>query len=44
VSASQWQHGFKEKPLEEAAKIKVGSILDFRNFMGPVMCVPFIHE
>jgi hypothetical protein len=28
--------------LSEVAKIKVGSPLDFSNFMGPVMCVLFL--
>lgn len=37
VSSSLWKNGFKDKLLEEVAKIKVGSPLEFGNFMGPVM-------
>ena len=39
VASSVWQNGFKDQLLAEVAKIKVGSPLDFTNFMGPVMCV-----
>lgn len=37
VSSSIWKNGFKEKLLQEVAKIKVGPCQDFENFMGPVI-------
>ena len=37
VAKSLWEGGFKDQLLSEIAKIKVGSPLDFSNFMGPVM-------
>ncbi|KAG5352249.1 hypothetical protein C0989_003080 [Termitomyces sp. Mn162] len=40
VSTSVWNGGFKEQLLSEVAKIKVGSPLDFTNFMGPVIGRP----
>ncbi|TDL29956.1 delta-1-pyrroline-5-carboxylate dehydrogenase [Rickenella mellea] len=40
VSSSLWKNGFKDKLLQEVAKIKVGSHLDFGNFMGPVIGKP----
>ena len=40
VSSSIWSNGFKDKLLEEIAKIKVGPVTDFSNFMGPAMYVP----
>ncbi|TFK46931.1 delta-1-pyrroline-5-carboxylate dehydrogenase 1, partial [Heliocybe sulcata] len=40
VSTSLWNAGFKDKLLEEVAKIKVGSPKDFNNFMGPVIGKP----
>lgn len=39
VSSSVWNGGFKAKLLEEVAKIKVGPVTDFGNFLGPVMFV-----
>ncbi|PPR04647.1 hypothetical protein CVT24_011865 [Panaeolus cyanescens] len=40
VSASIWNGGFKEELLTEIAKIKVGTPLDWSNFMGPVIGRP----
>ncbi|KAG2073547.1 delta-1-pyrroline-5-carboxylate dehydrogenase 1 [Suillus decipiens] len=40
VSSSLWSSGFKDLLLSEIAKIKVGSPLDFSNFMGPVIGRP----
>ncbi|PAV21401.1 delta-1-pyrroline-5-carboxylate dehydrogenase [Pyrrhoderma noxium] len=40
VSSSIWSNGFKDKLLEEIAKIKVGPVTDFSNFMGPVIGKP----
>ncbi|KAH8118806.1 delta-1-pyrroline-5-carboxylate dehydrogenase [Phellopilus nigrolimitatus] len=40
VSSSLWENGFKDKLLQEAAKIKVGPPQDFANFMGPVIGRP----
>ncbi|KIY51673.1 delta-1-pyrroline-5-carboxylate dehydrogenase [Fistulina hepatica ATCC 64428] len=40
VSASAWNSGFKDRLLAEVAKIKVGSPLDFSNFMGAVIGRP----
>jgi 1-pyrroline-5-carboxylate dehydrogenase len=40
VSSSLWSSGFKDMLLSEVAKIKVGSPLDFSNFMGPVIGRP----
>ncbi|KAG6836153.1 hypothetical protein H0H93_010882 [Arthromyces matolae] len=40
VSSSVWNNGFKDQLLSEIAKIKVGSPLDFSNFMGPVIGRP----
>ncbi|KAG6860844.1 hypothetical protein C0995_006982 [Termitomyces sp. Mi166 len=40
VSTSVWNGGFKDQLLSEIAKIKVGSPLDFSNFMGPVIGRP----
>ncbi|EJD01657.1 delta-1-pyrroline-5-carboxylate dehydrogenase [Fomitiporia mediterranea MF3/22] len=40
VSSSLWSNGFKDKLLQEVAKIKVGSVTDFSNFMGPVIGRP----
>lgn len=37
VSASVWNGGFKNQLLLEIAKIKVGSPLEWSNYMGPVM-------
>lgn len=37
VSSSVWNGGFKDQYLAEIAKIKVGSLHDWSNFMGPVM-------
>lgn len=37
VSKSLWENGFKSQFLEEIAKIKVGSPLEWNNFVGPVM-------
>ena len=39
VPASLWKNGFKDQLLGEVAKLKVGPPQDFRNFIGPVMCV-----
>ncbi|KAJ3994402.1 delta-1-pyrroline-5-carboxylate dehydrogenase [Lentinula boryana] len=40
VSSSVWQGGFKDILLSEISKIKVGSPLDWGNFMGPVIGRP----
>ncbi|KAI9447734.1 delta-1-pyrroline-5-carboxylate dehydrogenase [Lactarius indigo] len=40
VSASLWRSGFKDRFLEEIAKIKVGPPQDFSNFLGPVIGKP----
>ncbi|KAL5487560.1 PUT2 [Sanghuangporus weigelae] len=40
VSSSLWANGFKDKLLQEVAKIKVGPITDFSNFLGPVIGKP----
>ncbi|KAF5388284.1 hypothetical protein D9615_000828 [Tricholomella constricta] len=40
VSTSVWNAGFKDQLLSEIAKIKVGTPLDFGNFMGPVIGRP----
>ncbi|KAG6919770.1 hypothetical protein DXG01_001609 [Tephrocybe rancida] len=40
VSTSVWNAGFKDQLLTEIAKIKVGSPVDFSNFMGPVIGRP----
>ncbi|KAF8885744.1 Aldehyde/histidinol dehydrogenase [Infundibulicybe gibba] len=40
VSSSVWNNGFKDQFLAEIAKIKVGSPLDWSNFMGPVIGRP----
>ncbi|KLO14554.1 delta-1-pyrroline-5-carboxylate dehydrogenase 1 [Schizopora paradoxa] len=40
VSSSVWNNGFKDKLLQEVAKIKVGPCQDFTNFMGPVIGRP----
>ncbi|KAJ3874768.1 delta-1-pyrroline-5-carboxylate dehydrogenase [Lentinula edodes] len=40
VSSSVWSGGFKDLLLSETAKIKVGSPLDWGNFMGPVIGRP----
>lgn len=37
VSSSIWTGGFKDQLLSEVAKIKVGTPLEWGNFMGPVM-------
>ena len=39
VTQSVWEGGFKDRFLEEVAKIKVGPPQDWSNFMGPVMFV-----
>jgi acyl-CoA reductase-like NAD-dependent aldehyde dehydrogenase len=39
VPSSLWESGFKEMLLNETAKIKVGPVTDFQNFLGPVMLV-----
>lgn len=39
VSRSIWENGFKTQFLEEIAKIKVGSPLEWSSFLGPVMYV-----
>ena len=41
VSSTVWNAGFKEQLLAEVAKLKVGPVTDFTNFIGPVMCVRF---
>ncbi|OCB91211.1 delta-1-pyrroline-5-carboxylate dehydrogenase [Sanghuangporus baumii] len=40
VSSSLWASGFKDKLLQEVAKIKVGPVTDFSAFMGPVIGKP----
>ncbi|KAG6831982.1 hypothetical protein H0H87_003126 [Tephrocybe sp. NHM501043] len=40
VSTSVWNNGFKDQLISEIAKIKVGSPVDFSNFMGPVIGRP----
>ncbi|KAL5529950.1 PUT2 [Sanghuangporus sanghuang] len=40
VSSSLWANGFKDKLLQEVAKIKVGPVTDFSAFMGPVIGKP----
>ncbi|KAG7447702.1 delta-1-pyrroline-5-carboxylate dehydrogenase [Guyanagaster necrorhizus] len=40
VSSSVWKNGFKDLLLEEVAKIRVGSQLDWSNFLGPVIGRP----
>ncbi|KAJ3753065.1 delta-1-pyrroline-5-carboxylate dehydrogenase [Lentinula raphanica] len=40
VSSSVWTGGFKDLLLSEISKIKVGSPLDWGNFMGPVIGRP----
>ncbi|KAJ3862375.1 delta-1-pyrroline-5-carboxylate dehydrogenase [Lentinula novae-zelandiae] len=40
VSSSVWSGGFKDLLSSEIAKIKVGSPLDWGNFMGPVIGRP----
>lgn len=40
VPRSLWDNGFKTQFLEEIAKIKVGSPLEWNNFMGPVIGRP----
>ncbi|KAF9063098.1 delta-1-pyrroline-5-carboxylate dehydrogenase [Rhodocollybia butyracea] len=40
VSSSIWTGGFKDQLLAEISKIKVGSPLDWGNFMGPVIGRP----
>ncbi|PBK67076.1 delta-1-pyrroline-5-carboxylate dehydrogenase [Armillaria solidipes] len=40
VSSSVWKNGFKDLLLEEIAKIRVGSQLDWSNFLGPVIGRP----
>ncbi|KII94699.1 hypothetical protein PLICRDRAFT_33512 [Plicaturopsis crispa FD-325 SS-3] len=40
VSSSLWSSGFKDQLLEQVARIKVGSPLDWSNFMGPVIGRP----
>lgn len=37
VPKSLWENGFKTQYLEEIAKIKVGSPLELKNFLGPVI-------
>jgi len=37
VSSTLWKSGFKEQLLDEIAKIKVGSPLEWSNYMGPVI-------
>ena len=39
MPASLWNGGFKVKLLQEISTIKVGSVEDYANFLGPVMCV-----
>ncbi|KAH7098796.1 delta-1-pyrroline-5-carboxylate dehydrogenase [Auriculariales sp. MPI-PUGE-AT-0066] len=40
VPASLWSGGFKEALLAETAKIKVGDVTKFDNFLGPVIGKP----
>ncbi|KAK0230229.1 delta-1-pyrroline-5-carboxylate dehydrogenase [Armillaria fumosa] len=40
VSSSVWKNGFKDLLLEEVTKIRVGSQLDWSNFLGPVIGRP----
>jgi 1-pyrroline-5-carboxylate dehydrogenase len=40
VSSSVWTGGFKDQLLSEVAKIKVGSPLEWGNFIGPVIGRP----
>ncbi|KAG6853137.1 hypothetical protein C0991_006617 [Blastosporella zonata] len=40
VSTSVWNGGFKDQLLSEIANIKIGSPVDFSNFMGPVIGRP----
>ncbi|KIJ69902.1 hypothetical protein HYDPIDRAFT_104558 [Hydnomerulius pinastri MD-312] len=40
VSSSAWTGGFKDQLLAEIAKIKVGNVQNFINFMGPVIGRP----
>ncbi|KAK0190404.1 delta-1-pyrroline-5-carboxylate dehydrogenase [Armillaria mellea] len=40
VSSSVWKNEFKNLLLEEVAKIRVGSQLDWSNFLGPVIGRP----
>ncbi len=39
VASSVWKAGFKDLLLAEVAKLKVGPVTDFTNFIGPVMYV-----
>ncbi|CCM02326.1 uncharacterized protein FIBRA_04418 [Fibroporia radiculosa] len=40
VASSIWNSGFKDQLLEETAKLKVGSPMEFTNFIGPVIGRP----
>ncbi|KAE9407134.1 delta-1-pyrroline-5-carboxylate dehydrogenase [Gymnopus androsaceus JB14] len=40
VSSSVWTGGFKDQLLSEVSKIKVGSPLEWGNFLGPVIGRP----
>ncbi|EIN11051.1 delta-1-pyrroline-5-carboxylate dehydrogenase [Punctularia strigosozonata HHB-11173 SS5] len=40
VPTSLWENGFKDTLLAETAKIKVGPVTDFQNYLGPVIGRP----
>ncbi|RDX53721.1 delta-1-pyrroline-5-carboxylate dehydrogenase [Polyporus arcularius HHB13444] len=40
VASSVWKAGFKDLLLAEVAKLKVGPVTDFTNFIGPVIGRP----